>query len=162
MTEDGVLHILKNSANAMTAIDQLATAHRRMRFVRPDAWRYAKPDSRTGDAAMGDGRDADRAFELELASIRRDLAMLGFLLKEAVARKYAPDQPRVPAGQPDGGQWTGGSGRGAAVRQDRVRLAGEIPTDGLPEIPPERPPTAQERNSIARERRAGSAAASGP
>lgn len=26
------------------------------------------------------------------------------------AHKYDPDQPRVPAGNPDGGQWTGESG----------------------------------------------------
>ena len=26
------------------------------------------------------------------------------------SHKYSPDQPRVPAGNPDGGQWTGGGG----------------------------------------------------
>jgi hypothetical protein len=25
-------------------------------------------------------------------------------------RKYSPDQPRVPAGNPDGGEWTSGGG----------------------------------------------------
>jgi hypothetical protein len=29
---------------------------------------------------------------------------------EALFSKFNPDQPRVPAGNPDGGQWTGGSG----------------------------------------------------
>lgn len=50
------------------------------------------------------------------------------LVRSALARaesygvKYRPDQLRVPAGNPDGGQWTdegGGGGRGANVR-DRV------------------------------------------
>ena len=29
-------------------------------------------------------------------------------LRDAVERKYNPNQPRVPAGYPDGGQWTDG------------------------------------------------------
>jgi hypothetical protein len=28
----------------------------------------------------------------------------------ALQRKFSPDQPRVPAGNPDGGQWTDGGG----------------------------------------------------
>lgn len=28
----------------------------------------------------------------------------------ALQRKFNPDQPRVPAGNPDGGQWTDGGG----------------------------------------------------
>ena len=33
-------------------------------------------------------------------------------------RKYAEDQPRVPAGNPDGGQWTGGGGGAASSLVD--------------------------------------------
>src|SRR4051794_23075234 len=39
-----------------------------------------------------------------LAAFRRDL------LAGAFARKYRPDQPRVPAGSSDGGQWTSDEG----------------------------------------------------
>jgi hypothetical protein len=39
-----------------------------------------------------------------LASIGLDLALVR--LQRALARKYRPDQPRVPAGNPEGGQWT--------------------------------------------------------
>jgi hypothetical protein len=47
------------------------------------------------------------------------------------ALKYNPDQPRVPAGNSDGGQWTSGGGS-----TGRMRLAGDIPTgDSPPEIP---------------------------
>jgi Escherichia/Staphylococcus phage prohead protease len=63
-------------------------------------------------------------------------------------RKYSPDQPRVPAGNPDGGQWTSGVG-GQGER--RVRLAGEWPSNEPPEIPKERPPTAQERNKVVKQ-----------
>lgn len=45
-------------------------------------------------------------IELWLAEFRRDLA-LGLPAREA-SRKYNPNQPRVPAGRPDGGQWTDG------------------------------------------------------
>ncbi|MDR7036365.1 hypothetical protein J2X36_001103 [Methylobacterium sp. BE186] len=54
----------------------------------------------------------------ELSRIRQVLA--GLLvetnlirLSRSLARKYSPDQPRAPAGQPDGGQWISeGSGAG--------------------------------------------------
>lgn len=48
-------------------------------------------------------------IELWLGEFRRDLA-LSFSAREA-SLKYNPNQPRVPAGHPDGGQWTdGGNG----------------------------------------------------
>ena len=50
------------------------------RFIRPDWRRYVVPGS-------------------ELAA-----------LYERYERKYRPDQPRVPAGVPEGGQWTGVGG----------------------------------------------------
>ena len=37
--------------------------------------------------------------------------------------KYAPDQPRVPAGQSGGGQWTDGAGVGSGSNNGRVRVA---------------------------------------
>jgi hypothetical protein len=36
--------------------------------------------------------------------------------KRSLLKDFDPDQPRVPAGNPDGGQWT--SGGGAAENQD--------------------------------------------
>lgn len=47
----------------------------------------------------------------DLASVRMQLALLK--LQRALRRKYDPNQPRVPAGNPDGGQWTSeGGGQG--------------------------------------------------
>src|SRR5581483_12095021 len=42
---------------------------------------------------------------------------------DRVLQKYSPDQPRVPAGQPGGGQWTSGeSGSGVGVGDNQSPL----------------------------------------
>jgi hypothetical protein len=50
-----------------------------------------------------------------LAALRVKLALMRF---EELRRKagFNPDQPRVPAGNPDGGQWTSGGGGSARIR----------------------------------------------
>jgi hypothetical protein len=50
------------------------------RFVRPDASRWLQPNRRLWQARLSEPRHWET--------------------------KYSPDQPRVPAGDPDGGQWT--------------------------------------------------------
>src|SRR4029077_19752844 len=58
------------------------------------------------------------AMRGELEAMKRDLhkageeclALVKAELRAALAKKYNPDQPRVPAGDRDGGQWTDGSG----------------------------------------------------
>jgi hypothetical protein len=57
---------------------------------------------------------------------------------------YDPNQPRVPAGHPDGGQWTSG---GEMFGQERMRAAGM----GIAPVPPIRPPRGRERNPIIKE-----------
>lgn len=67
-----------------------------------------------------------------------------------MARKYYPNQPRVPAGSSDGGQWTDDGEGGGSLGLfeitprdntiDGVRLAGEPPSN---EEPPEIPPSAR-------------------
>ncbi len=44
--------------------------------------------------------------------------------------RYAPDQPRVPAGVSGGGQWTVGDAPAAAKRKDIVVAAGGVTPDG--------------------------------
>ncbi|PZR95674.1 MAG: hypothetical protein DI537_03910 [Stutzerimonas stutzeri] len=54
----------------------------------------------------------------EIVLLRRRLVSLKAqtrLLRHKLARKYNPDQPRVPAGNADGGQWTSGGGGGDAA-----------------------------------------------
>lgn len=68
--------------------------HQQKRFMRPDAERYVRPDvfrwSPRGGTDVG-----------------------------ASERKFDPDQPRVPAGSPEGGQWTadGGSNQGGVIEE---------------------------------------------
>jgi hypothetical protein len=88
------------------------------------------------------------ATRFELAIRRHD---------RALKYGYSPDQPRVPRGQPEGGQWASDG-----TSSGRVRLAGDIPTNDPPEIPEEKPPTSRDRTAVLKEvaRRLGEAAAS--
>jgi hypothetical protein len=45
----------------------------------------------------------------------------------ALERHYRPDQPRVPAGNPDGGQWTD-AGAGQVERRIRTALSAVLAT----------------------------------
>jgi CDI toxin RNase A-like protein len=67
-------------------------------------------------------REAERR-EVEELRIKSDLAFENFrraFKSYAQQRKYSPDQPRVPAGNPDGGQWTSGGGEGAGRNDPTV------------------------------------------
>lgn len=66
--------------------------HQQARWLRPDADRWIRPD-------------ADRFIALGVSVAD---------VFPGRSRKYNPDQPRVPAGQPDGGRWTDGGGGTAA------------------------------------------------
>jgi len=48
---------------------------------------------------------------------------------ELIRAGYDPNQPRVPAGNRDGGRWTGGGGSGASSGTDRSNLIGSKPRD---------------------------------
>jgi len=55
----------------------------------------------------------DSTYWREIVLLRRRLVSLKAqtrLLRHELARKYNPDQPRVPAGNTGGGQWTSGGG----------------------------------------------------
>jgi hypothetical protein len=58
----------------------------------------------------------ERSGDIELLDIKRALAALDVELKLCrliyLLRKGSTDQPRVPAGSPEGGQWTSGGGGG--------------------------------------------------
>lgn len=52
---------------------------------------------------------------MQLAMIK-----LGLALDRWLDYAYRPDQPRVPAGHPDGGQWTDGNGGGHVINDPPI------------------------------------------
>lgn len=73
----------------------------RGRWLRPDACRRVRVD-------------ADQRFEHDDATVREwrraaDEVLIKGRRFLALYRRYDPNQPRVPAGSPEGGQWTTGS-----------------------------------------------------
>lgn len=73
--------------------------HQLRRCMRPDAHSFVRPDWRRH---VRPGFADDHPFAL-------------------YERKYSPDQPRVPAGDPAGGQWTSGGGhQGSRASPDTV------------------------------------------
>ena len=99
--------------------------HQQSQWLRPDATRWVRPDAAR---FLPPGADVAEAFPM-------------------LARKYNPNQPRVPAGNSDGGQWADGGAGGSSLglfqitprnnTVDGVQLAGKPPsTEEPPEIPP--------------------------
>ena len=112
------------------------------RFMRPGAPRYSgrdvvkyfwpDPEDQRVEPAVATEPDIgrDHAFEREVQELRCLLASLKVELAlqklGTTYRKYSPNQSRVPAGSPDGGQWTGeGAASSRQPNRDdtRVRLA---------------------------------------
>jgi hypothetical protein len=103
-------------------------------WIRPDAARFFPPGTDPADINPTLPRKPDAAqaaaFEAEveagyrlLAVLREEVASLKVELKRRRLEeaKYSPSQPRVPAGNPHGGQWTdrsGGQGTVAGPSQD--------------------------------------------
>jgi hypothetical protein len=78
-------------------------------WMRPDADRFFRSREAAGAPAPEAGSHASDPRTLELAweryyALRREIAELRLdYLRALWLRKYNPDQPRVPAGNPDGG-----------------------------------------------------------
>ncbi|MGH7092597.1 MAG: hypothetical protein ACREFB_03570, partial [Stellaceae bacterium] len=72
----------------MTEVKQVALDYELKRWMRPDAQRFLRPDWRR---FWKPGHESDPLYRHY----------------ESIERKYSSDQPRVPAGSSEGGQWTG-------------------------------------------------------
>jgi hypothetical protein len=101
-------------------------------WIRHDAARFVRPGfdpgdvfptlARKADAAKAAPLDAELAAEVAkgyrlIAVLREEVAEIRADIKRrrALEEKYSPSQPRVPAGNPRGGQWTDRSGGGGTV-----------------------------------------------
>jgi hypothetical protein len=77
-----------------------------------------------------------RRRSAEIAVVRKDLDDIEQLLRQACReaamdvrlylRKYSPSQPRVPAGSPDGGQWTTDEGSPARASVTSSGNSGDV------------------------------------
>jgi hypothetical protein len=77
----------------MATIKQAVLDYELKRWMRPDAHRFLHPDWRRFWNA---GHEDDPVYRFY----------------ESIERKFSPSQPRVPAGVPEGGQWTSEGGDG--------------------------------------------------
>lgn len=77
----------------MTHTNSEYLEHQRKRWMRPDAHRFVRPAWRR---FVRPGFERDHPFAL-------------------YERKFDPTQPRVPAGDPAGGQWTNSGSQGVAL-----------------------------------------------
>jgi Bacterial CdiA-CT RNAse A domain len=121
----------------MTYFHPAGLAHQDRRFTRADAWRLAPPGTpeakppgwldpwmtrvRAKEAAEEEARAREAVEqeerERELAELRDANARVRIMLADvkfelalrALGQKYSQSQPRVPAGSPEGGQWTSGA-----------------------------------------------------
>jgi hypothetical protein len=114
------------------------TRHDAHLWIRPDAARWVKPGFDPADIYPTLARKPDAAqaaFEAEVedqrhAVLREQLASLRAELKRRLEEaKYSPSQPRVPAGNPRGGQWSNRNERGASFGNAQSE-AGADGTDG--------------------------------
>jgi hypothetical protein len=83
--------------------------------VRASIWRRSEPPTETSagdDPRPFEADDDARPFEAQVRELRCELAALRFrlalkrLIDHCAKANFNPSQPRVPAGHPDGGQWT--------------------------------------------------------
>jgi hypothetical protein len=103
---------------------------RRKYRTRPDAYRFAAPGSPEAkmpgwldpwmtrvraketaeDAARAQAAAEQEEFEREVLALRHDFAELKLEYELwCFEQKYSANQPRVPVGSPEGGQWTSGA-----------------------------------------------------
>jgi hypothetical protein len=121
----------------MTQNNESWMEHQRKRWLQPDQRRWFTPEAH--ERKFDSRREAvspreaarERAFDRELLALRRDHAALRRAFDEVkfalLPRKagFNSDQPRVPRGNPDGGEWTSGGGdlsRARLAGSDKLRL----------------------------------------
>lgn len=86
--------------------------HQVKHWMRPDAYRFIRPDWR---------RYVTPGSEL-------------WSIYERYERKYSPEQPRVPAGSREGGQWTGDGGGGSSGDLSSPAPGGESTAGSGPRV----------------------------
>lgn len=107
------------------AAHEVSEANRHVKdFLRELALQPAKHEGPSMMRDEGESHQMSAWMRRMAVELRRDGALQSLA---PALRAYNPDQPRVPAGHPDGGRWTAfGTGRGDAARQSYRRVADVI------------------------------------
>jgi hypothetical protein len=87
----------------------------------------ARAEEAAEDEARAHAAAEQDAFEREIEALRAANARVRIMLADvkfelalrALGRKYSPNQPRLPAGSREGGQWTRGGGESAGDGSDQ-------------------------------------------
>ena len=120
-------------------MDAIALQYKRIRRKYPDA-----PELEIWHGVAMD-------FYLRQGTIPTEVLVQSALARaEGYGTKYRPDQPRVPAGNPDGGQWTDEDGDGGGDGETTVDPAprARAPADARPAtIPSTQEPTATDEST---------------
>lgn len=149
----------------LSYLDNERTGEQRRRWTRENAHLYIRPD-----AELFMRHDAHRFLTLEAKGWRHPDGKLFDPFFRYRKAGFDPAQPRVPAGNPDGGQWTdsgsSGGNPGGGINDRRVisdatpdnewkpgarYAANETGSEPLPKIPKQRPPNARLRNRVIKE-----------
>lgn len=118
--------------------------HDWQRFIRHDAHRFLTPagiaeEKRAAEAETAAQRRVEEtdaaereAFEQELLDLRWEVKKLKLEHELwCFEQKYSPDQPRVPAGNSDGGQWTSGGGQATSIGGSQEPILSDASPDPL-------------------------------
>jgi hypothetical protein len=127
----------------MARIDQAWLASQQSRFMPPDAHRYVKgnwPDDSSGRANGSHLHEPVASLICDIKSLLGELILLRRALLASKAG-FKPEQPRVPKGNPGGGQWSG----------DGAPTPSSLPVSPAPVAPKERPSRRAERVGKVRE-----------
>jgi len=136
------------------------------RYYGKDVVRYFWPDHKYGQPTQSCEHQNEQDLNAEIQELLRLRSELAAIKSELVLRRllratkanFNPNQPRIPAGNPQGGQWTN-DGSGTGGNDPRV-LSDAAPDNAWkpgaqyaqneppPEVPKQRPPTSEERNRI--------------
>ena len=115
-------------------------------------WQDPYSNKHAQDAAADFKSEAELLeYRRELAKMRLDWELFKLSLKARKALHPSNFQPRVPAGNPDGGEWTTEGSAGALVRlaaQAAGHWYNKPPKDLRLAIPKTKPPTPVERKPV--------------
>lgn len=104
--------VRRHIAECKAAFEPPPCARERLRDAQIERERLREEKAAIEREQAWEAACAERKRKADLAWERFKTTLARYLAQQRLARKYSPDQPRVPAGSSEGGQWTSGRGQG--------------------------------------------------